>query len=69
MVNTTEANVYAEFLERSEDERFEYLTGTKLHWWQKLYIKFLNKWWTSMRRDNPGIAAHILWESIIKGRF
>ena len=47
-----DVNTYAKFLELPEDERFEYLTGTKLYWHQKLYIKFLNKWWTFMRKAN-----------------
>lgn len=45
-------NKFAEFLEVPEDKRFEYFTGIKLYWWQKLYIKFLNKWWTSMQKRN-----------------
>lgn len=57
------------FLEMSEDERFEYLTETKLHIWQKLYIKFINKWWSHMRKMNPHLEPYILWESIYKGRF
>lgn len=60
---------YAKFLELPEDKRFEYLTETELYWWQKLYIKFLNKWWTSMRKTNPHLTAIDLWESIYKGRF
>lgn len=62
-------NKYAEFLELPEDDRFEYLTGVKLYWWQKLYIKLLNKWWTSWRKANPHLRAIDLWESIYKGRF
>ena len=60
---------FKEFLELSEYERYEYLTGFKLYWYQKLYIKFLNKWWTSMRESNPHLKANVLWESIYKGRF
>ena len=37
-------NSYKEFLELSEDKKLEYLTGNKLYCWQKLYIKFINKW-------------------------
>lgn len=63
-------DAYAKFLELPEDERFEYLiTGTKLYLWQKLYIKFLNKWWTSIRKANPDLRTIDLWESIYKGRF
>lgn len=60
---------YAEFLEMSEDKRFEYLTGIKLYWWQKLYIKFLNKWWTFWRKANSHLKTIDLWESIYKGRY
>lgn len=62
-------NEFAKFLELSEEERFEYLTGTKLYFYQKLYIKFLNKWWTYMRKENPHLRTIDLWESIYKGRF
>lgn len=63
-------NEYEKFLELSEDERFEYLiAGIKLHWYQRLYIKIFNKWWTYMRNENPHLAAKVLWESIYKGRF
>ena len=62
-------NAYAKFLEMSEDKRFGCLTGIKLSWWKKLYIKFLNKWWTSWRNTNPYLRAIDLWESIYKGRF
>ena len=62
-------NTFAEFLELSEDERFEYLTGTKLYWWQILYIKILNKWWSAMRKMNPHLRTYDLWESIYKCRF
>jgi len=64
-----DVNAYAKFLELPEEKRFEYLTGTKLHWYQKLYVKFLNKWWTYMRKVNPYLRAIVLWESIYKGRF
>lgn len=60
---------FKKFLEMSEEERFEYLTDTKLYFYRKLYIKFLNKWWTFMRKANPHLRAIDLWESIYKGRF
>ena len=60
---------FEEFLELPEYERYEYLTGFKLYWYQKLYIKFLDKWWTSWRKSNPHLKANVLWESIYKGRF
>ena len=63
---------FAKFLELSEDERLEIfydLAGIELSWWQRTYIKCLNKWWTSMRKSNPRLRAIDLWESIYKGRF
>lgn len=60
---------FEKFLELSENERYEHLTKTKLHWWGKLYIKFINKWWTFIRKDNMHLGALTLWESIRKGRF
>ena len=62
-------NEFEKFLEMSEDEQFEYLTGTKLYLWQKLYIKKLVKWWTCWRKANPDLRAIDLWESIYKGRY
>lgn len=56
---------YAKFLELPEEEQFELLTGVKLYWWQKLYLK----WWSSMRKANPHLRAYDLWESMYKGRF
>lgn len=69
MVKNMDVNRFAKFLEMPEDERFEYFTGIKLYWWQKLYIRFLNKWWTLMRKANPHLRAIDLWESIYKGRY
>ena len=60
---------YEEFLELPENDRFEYLTNIKLNWWQRMYIKLLNKWWTFWRNSNPDLKAIVLWESIYKGRF
>ena len=62
-------NEFAKFLELSEEERFEYLTDTKLYFYQKLYIKFLNKWWTYIRKENQRLRGIVLWESCYKGRF
>lgn len=61
---------YEEFLELSEDKRYEYLTRTKTNWFQRMYIKYLNKWWTYIRRNaNPDLRGITIWESIYKGRF
>lgn len=60
---------FEEFLELPEEKRFEYLTGIKLSYWQKLYIKFINKWWTCWRKANPHLRVVALLESIRKGRF
>ena len=60
---------YAEFLEKSECERFEYLTRNKLNWWQKLHFKIVNKWWTFITKENQHLRAIDLWESIYKGRY
>ena len=68
-MNKNEFDEFAKFLEMSEDDRFEYLTGTKLYLWQKLYIKFLNKWWSHIQEINPHMKAIVLWESIYKGRY
>lgn len=62
-------NEFAKFLELPESERLEYLTDVKLTLWQRLWIKYINKWWTRMEKANPHLQAHILWESIYKGRF
>lgn len=66
--NKKEEN-FKKFLELPEDERFEYLIGTKLNWWQKMQIKHLNKWWTSMKNTNPHLRGIDLWESMYKGRY
>lgn len=63
---------FRKFLEMSEDERFETylnLMGVKLYPWQKLYIKYINKWWSHMRKMNPHLRSDVLWESIYKGRY
>ena len=57
------------FLELPEDKRFEYLTGIKLNWFQRMHIKYLNKWWTSIRNANPHLRGFDLWESMYKGRY
>lgn len=60
---------FNKFLELPEDKRFEYLTGSKLNWFQRMHIKYLNKWWTSIRNANPHLRGVDLWESLYKGRF
>lgn len=60
---------FKRFLKLSEDERFECLTGTKLNWFQRMHIKYLNKWWTSVLNANPHLKGIDLWESLYKGRF
>ena len=60
---------FEKFLELPEDKRFEFLTGCKLNWWQKLEIKLINKWWSQMRNGCSGIRGIDLWESIYKQRF
>jgi hypothetical protein len=62
-------NNFADFLDLPEADRFNFFNRIKLHWWQRIQIKFINKWWTAMRNSNPGIQAITLWESIYKGRF
>lgn len=62
-------NNFKQFLELSEIEQYEYLTGEKLNWWQKLRFKLVSKWWTNMRKVNPHLSAYDLWESMYKGRF
>lgn len=60
---------FAKFLELPEDERLQELLGIKLRWYQRIYIRYLNKWWSAMRRSNPKMKAIYLLESIRKGRF
>jgi hypothetical protein len=63
---------FAKFLALPEDNRLEILCshmGVKLHLWQRIYIRHINKWWTYMRETNPHLRAVTLWESIYKGRF
>lgn len=60
---------FAKFLELSEDERYEFLAGMKLYWWQKLEIKLINKWWSVWRKMRPDLPGIVLWKSIYKGRF
>ena len=63
---------FAEFLALPEDERFKILcdrAGITLHWWQRSWIIYCNKWWTHMCKTNPHLKPEILWMSIYKGRF
>ena len=60
---------FKDFLELSEIEMFKYLTGIKLHWWERIEIKLINKWWSFKRKANKHLRAIDLWESIYKGRF
>ena len=63
---------FSKFLSLSEDDRFELLTeymDIKLTMWQKLEIRLLNRWWSSMVKNNPHIPPYILFESVKKGRF
>lgn len=60
---------FAAFLAFPADKRLELLMGYQLYFWQKLYIHYLNKWWTSWRKANPNQKPYVLWESMYKGRF
>lgn len=60
---------FQKFLEWPEDRRIEYLFGFQLHWYQRLYVRLLNRWWSRRRANYPHIRPSILWESIYKGRF
>lgn len=63
---------FEEFLNLPEDERIHFTIehlGIKLSLWQKLEIKFINKWWSHMKRLYPQTRAIDLWESLCKGRF
>jgi hypothetical protein len=60
---------FKKFLAMPEEEQFKYLTKIKLNWFQRLEIKFLTKWWLNIRKSNPDLEPHVLWESIYKGRF
>lgn len=63
-----EKEEFKKFLELPEIERLELIMGDKLHWWQKLYIRWVNRWWTNMLKANPRMDAFLIWESIHKGR-
>ena len=63
------ADDFKKFLTMPEEEQYEYLTRIKLNWFQRLEIKFLTKWWTSMKKYNSHLEPHVLWENIYKGRF
>ena len=69
MADSKREEDFKRFLELPEDKRFECLTGTKLNWWQRMRIKSINKWWTSVRNANPHLRGIDLWESIYKGRY
>ena len=60
---------FAEFLELPEDERFRILTGIDLKWYQKLYFRYLCRWWTRVYDKRFGIPGIIVWYGIRKGRF
>lgn len=60
---------FARFLELPEDRRLEELFSIRLNWYQRLYIRHLNRWWSAMRKSNPKMKAITLLESIRKGRF
>lgn len=56
---------FEELLALDTAEQIEALTGIRLKWYQKLYIK----WWMSMKKSNPHLAPTALFESILKGRW
>ena len=60
---------FEKFLELPEDERFEFITGVRLYWWQKIEVRLINKWWSRWRSTCPRLRAIDLWESIYKNRF
>ena len=64
---------FVKFLDLSEDERLEYYINNphwnKLHWWGKWQIKYLNKWWTSIRECDSYLSGYTIWQSIYKRRF
>ena len=60
---------FEKFLELPETKRFEYLTGIKLRWWQRLELKVINIWWSVMRTLSPKESAIDVWERIYKQKF
>ncbi len=56
------------YLEMSTVEWMEWAYGIKLHWWQRLELR-LSLRWESMKKSNSHLHPHVLYESIIKGRF
>lgn len=68
-MNKKQIDDFKHFLELPEEERFELLTSYKLYWYQKIYIRMLNKWWSSMKKNNLNIEPMILFNGIYKARF
>lgn len=62
---------FKRFLALPEHERLKELLGLKkFPWYQKLYLWYLNKWWSRMRRWAASPKdPYNLWESLYKGRF
>lgn len=56
---------FEELLTLDTAEQFEFVTGIRLKWHQKLLIK----WWTSMKKSTPHLAPATLLESLRKGRW
>lgn len=60
---------FVQFLELPEDKRLEQLFNIKLTWYQRLVLRYVNRWWSEMKHDNQHLKAARLFESVRKGRF
>ncbi len=68
MINDDNESVFMsleDLLNLDTVDAFEAITGLKLRWYQKCWLR----WWKDMKRRNPHLNAVTLFESIRKGRY
>lgn len=56
---------FEEFLKLNTVQQVEQMLGVKLHWYQKLHIKY----WIDMCKQNKYLTPSQLYESMRKGRY
>jgi hypothetical protein len=64
-----ERQEFNEFLSLPKLERIKLMTEANMHWWERVYVRWVNRWWTNMLKTNSRMEAIEIWESIRKDRW
>lgn len=64
-----ERQEFNEFLSLPELDRIKLMIEEDMRWWERIYVRWVNRWWANMLKTNSRMEAIEIWESIHKGRW